>query len=131
MTLTAKQEGFAQSIADGLTQADAYRANYSAGRMKADSIHVNASKLMADTKVAQRVEQLRADLAEQQLWSRADSVRVLRSIADTNTGPEAARVSSVKELNAMHGYNEPAKVDLTHKGIGRIALEAVDAYSKG
>jgi phage terminase small subunit len=129
MTLTAKQELFAQSIADGMTQADAYRTAYSAVNMKADSIHVKASQLMADGKIAVRVKTLREALAEKQLWTRADSVEVLRSIAECKESPEAARVSSVKELNSMHGFNEPSKVDLTHKGITSIALEAVDGAS--
>ena len=49
--LTGKQEKFCQCIADGMTQADAYNAV----NMKQDSVHVNASKLMADAKIAQRV----------------------------------------------------------------------------
>lgn len=43
-----------------MTQSDAYRSAYSAGKMKATSINVNASKLMADTNIAQRVVSLRA-----------------------------------------------------------------------
>lgn len=58
--LTAKQEAFAQAVASGMTQSDAYRSAYSAGKMKATSINVNASKLMADTNIAQRVVSLRA-----------------------------------------------------------------------
>ena len=113
MTITAKQEAFAQAIADGMTQADAYRTAYSAGKMADSSIHVNASKLMADAKVAQRVAELRAALAERKLWRREDSVEVLAKIAKEDPeAPHSAIVSAVKELNAMHGFNEPTKVDV-------------------
>ena len=64
MVLTSKQEAFAQAVASGMNQSDAYRAAYDTSRMKATSINVNASKLMADAKVAQRVEALRKPVVE-------------------------------------------------------------------
>jgi predicted Ser/Thr protein kinase len=77
------------------------------------SIHVNASKLMADAKISQRVEELRNALAERLLWKREDSVRVLAKIAKEDPeAPHSSIVSAVKELNAMHGYNEPTKVNV-------------------
>ena len=59
MSLTPKQEAFAQNVASGMTQADAYRGSYNAEKMKPESVQVNASKLMADAKVRLRVEELR------------------------------------------------------------------------
>jgi hypothetical protein len=44
--LTAKQEAFCQGIADGLGQADSYRAAYDAEGMKDNTIYPLASKLM-------------------------------------------------------------------------------------
>ena len=64
MALTAKQEAFAQAVASGMNQSDAYRAAYDTARMKATSINVNASKMMADAKVSQRVEALRKPVVE-------------------------------------------------------------------
>ena len=113
--LTAKQEEFCQAIADGMTQADAYRTAYNSEAMKSASIHKRASELMADGEIAGRVEELRAMLTAQALWTREDSVRELSSIATDRTGETkpSERVSAIKELNAMHGYNAPSKVDLS------------------
>ena len=113
MTLTAKQEGFAQSIADGMSQADAYRANYSADKMSDKQVWEEASKVAKNPKVSARIGEMREALAEKQLWTRADSVNVLKGIAQSSASPESARVSSVKELNAMHGFNEPSKLEVT------------------
>ena len=110
--LTAKQETFAQAIADGLGQADAYRMAYDAESMKDESIYPQASKLMKNPKVATRIGELKAQVVEKQLWTREMSVKGLMSAyrialeAKTSTGMTAA----VKELNIMHGYNEPTKV---------------------
>lgn len=117
MNLTAKQEKFCQSIADGLNQSDAYRSAYNAGAMKPETVQSKASILMADGKVRARVIELRAALSDKALWTREDSVRALKTIADglgADTRPMEA-VAAVKELNAMHGYNEPAKMELTGK----------------
>lgn len=62
--LTPKQEKFAQCVASGMNQSDAYRAAFNADRMKANSINVNASKMMADAKVALRVAELRVPIVE-------------------------------------------------------------------
>jgi hypothetical protein len=51
--LTAKQEAFCQGIADGLGQADSYRAAYDAEGMKDNTIYPLASKLMKNDKVPQ------------------------------------------------------------------------------
>ena len=119
--LTAKQEAFCQGIADGLGQADAYRMAYDADGMKDESVYPQASKLMKNPKIATRVAELKAQVADKQLWTREMSVKGLMSAyrialeAKTSTGMTAA----VKELNIMHGYNEPTKhsVELKFKPI--------------
>jgi len=115
--LTAKQEAFAQAIADGMGQADAYRMAYDAGNMKDSTIYSKASVLMSDGKITARVAELKAQVADKQLWTREMSVKGLIQAyriaqeAKTSTGMTAA----VKELNVMHGYNEPTKLSVDVK----------------
>jgi phage terminase small subunit len=128
--MTPKQEKFAQCIADGMNQADAYRAAYDASNMKDSSIYVNASKLLSDTKVAQRVKELKEQLSSKALWTRADSVRALQnaiSIAE-NKDNAAGLVAAIKELNAMHGFNEPSKLELTGgmQNVNKVVFEVVN-----
>lgn len=122
--LTAKQEAFAQGIADGLGQADAYRMAYDAEGMKDSTIYSKASVLMSDGKVRARVDELKAQVAEKQLWSREMSVKAL--VQAYREGSGAVKVSAVKELNAMHGYNEPSKLNITGSMINRIQREVID-----
>ena len=110
--LTAKQEAFAQAVADGMSQADAYRTAYDASRMKQSSIHVNASKMLADAKVAQRVEELRSKLVTKALWTREMSVKAL--VGAYKEGNASAKVAAVKELNAMHGFNAPGQLEISN-----------------
>ena len=122
--LTAKQEAFCQGIADGLGQADSYRAAYDAEGMKDNVIYARASELMKNGKVTDRIKELRSEVQEKQLWSREMSVKAL--VQAYREGSGAVKVSAVKELNAMHGYNEPSKLNITGSMINRIQREVID-----
>jgi phage terminase small subunit len=113
MKLTDKQERFAQAIADGMNQSDAYRTAYSAAAMLDATIHSKASVLMADGKVAARVGMLKQAIADKHLWTREDSVKGLRAVADKDEAKGPEIVAAIKELNAMHGFNAPTKHELS------------------
>lgn len=115
MTLTAKQEKFAQSIADGMNQSDAYRSAYAAQGMKASSINVNASKMMADAKVTQRVTFLKTELESKALWTREKSVLGLSGIAGDGNSKAVEIIAAIKELNSMHGFNAPTKHEVSSR----------------
>jgi len=63
--LTPKQEKFAQSVASGKSQSEAYRIAYNAENMKDEVIWVKASKLMAEDKVTVRVDEIRKPVVEE------------------------------------------------------------------
>jgi phage terminase small subunit len=113
--ISPKQEHFAQCIADGMTQADAYRTAYDTTKSKPESIWSKASELMADVKVTARVAELKAELAKKAIWTREMSVKALvqaykvAQVQNSSTGMAGA----IKELNAMHGYNAPKQVELS------------------
>ena len=122
--LTAKQEAFCQGIADGLGQADSYRAAYDAEDMKENSVYVNASKLMKNAKIMQRIAELRSQVQEKQLWSREMSVKAL--VQAYREGSGSVKVAAVKELNAMHGYNEPAKISVNGNLVHKVVRQVID-----
>ena len=124
VNLTAKQEAFCQGIADGLGQADAYRAAYDAEGMKDNTIYPLASKLMKNSKVAARIAELRETVQEKQLWSREMSVKAL--VQAYREGSGAVKVAAVKELNAMHGFNEPAKLNIGGNMMHQIVRKVID-----
>lgn len=107
MSLTAKQEAFAQGLANGLSQADAYRAAYDAENMKDNSIYRKAHDLIENVKITARVAELKKTTVAKLLWTREMSVKALVQAYKEGTG--STKVAAVKELNAMHGFNEPTK----------------------
>ena len=124
VNLTAKQEAFCQGIADGLGQADSYRAAYGAENMKDSTIYPHASRLMNNGKVKARIAELRESVQEKQLWSREMSVKAL--VQAYREGSGSVKVAAVKELNAMHGYNEPAKLNIGGNMMHQIVRKVID-----
>jgi len=55
--LTPKQEKFCQGVISGKTASESYRDAYSVENMKDSSIWTEASKLMSNLKVSQRIQQ--------------------------------------------------------------------------
>jgi len=64
MALTPKQELFAQSVASGMTQADAYRTAYNAAKMKPETVQNNAHQLMKNSEISTRVDAIRKPIVE-------------------------------------------------------------------
>lgn len=82
MKLTQKQEKFVQELIKGKSQREAYKIAYDAKKMSDNSIDVNASKLLKNTKVALRHNELRTKVvkrAEEKAIITAEEV--LRGIA--------------------------------------------------
>lgn len=83
MTLTPKQEAFALAVASGKTQSDAYREAFNVRPTTKDtSVNVNASKLMADANIAQRVEELRKPIAEKAMITLESHIQRLKELAE-------------------------------------------------
>lgn len=112
MTLTSKQEAFAQAVSSGMTQADAYRSAYDCENSKEQTIYDEASDLMRHPEVSPRVESLKAELAAKALWTREQSVTVLKGVIVEGDSKAGDKISAVKVLNDMQGFNAPNKLDV-------------------
>ena len=126
--LTAKQEAFAQAVADGMTQSDAYRKSYDTSKMTPKSVNEKASELMAHVKVTARVAELKAKLSDEVFWTRKEAAEVLRKAINLGLDAESHgklsdAVKSVEVLNKMTGFEAPQVVEF--KGTGEIRLNIV------
>ena len=126
MALTTKQEAFAQAVVSGMNQSDAYRSAYKVKpETKPESVNVNASKMMADANVAQRVHELRAELANKALWTREQSVAVLVNVINEGESRAGDKINAVKVLNDMQGFNSPEEHVIKATVVQRIELVAL------
>lgn len=101
--LTAKQEKFAQNIIEGMSQADAYRNAYSVKRMSDNAIYREASLLMGNPNVAQRIEELRDQLAKPSIMSAQERLEWLTGIIKSDEETTADKLKASDQMNKMQG----------------------------
>ena len=101
--LTPKQETFVQGIIQGLSQADAYRAAYNCKNMTDNSVYVNASKLMSDTKIAQRIKGLRAELSKDSIMTAQERLEWLTGIVQDDVTNIDGKLRALDIMNKMTG----------------------------
>ena len=98
--LTAKQAKFAANLAEGMSQAEAYRNAYDAQNMAAETIHAHASRLAKRDKVAARVDALIAErmrlIETRGVSDRAKVVGLLRQFAEDDARPDHVRLRAVE-----------------------------------
>lgn len=79
--LTPKREKFVQGIIEGMSQAEAYRSAFSCKNMSDNAIYREASVLMKDPKISQRVNELREQLMQERVMSAQERLELLTRIA--------------------------------------------------
>ena len=125
--ITPKQEIFAQSVASGMNQSDAYRKAFKVKKYtKAKTVNEAASRLMASSKVAARVAELRQPAVEEVGLSLAQHLRDLKTLRDKADAGEKygpAVTAEVSRGRAAGLYVEK----IEHSG--NVTVEMVD-YAK-
>ena len=108
-TLTPKRERFAQCIASGMSQADAYRSAFNVEKATPKSVQELASRLMADVKVRSRVEELRAPIVKNvqvTLENHLRDLMALRNLATKEKQMSAAINAEIARGKACGLYVE-------------------------
>lgn len=102
--LTPKQEQFAKNIViENMTQADAYRQAYDAENMSDNAIYREASLLVDNPKVAQRMKELRAELDNPKIMSAQKRLEWLTEVIQSKDETMKNRLTAVEIINKMQG----------------------------
>lgn len=114
--MTPKQEAFAQAVAEGMTQSDAYRKAYNAQGMKPVTVNKRASELMSDGDIAGRVSELRKPVAEKAqitLESHLRDLMMLRNLAVKEKQISAAISAEIARGKASGVHVEKSAQEIT------------------
>lgn len=99
-----KDEIFAQQLAAGATQSDAYRAAYPRSLNWKNTTVANKAYIIAkDPDIAARVEELLAEAATKAVMQRQERMETLTSIARNKTKQDRWRIQAIEVLNKMDG----------------------------
>ncbi|BEV00089.1 terminase small subunit [Novosphingobium olei] len=130
MSLTPKQEAFCLAYIETGNASEAYRQAYDARKMKAGAIHVAASKLLDNPKVALMVDELKAAHAARHEMT-VDRIRDMlledRTFA-RDCGTPAAAVSATMGLAKLYGHLRD-KVEHTGKDGKDLPAPAVAIFA--
>jgi phage terminase small subunit len=122
--LTAKQEAFAVNIVEGMNQADAYRSAYSAKNMSDNAIYREASLLVSNPKIAQRIAELREELSKPTIMTAQKRLEWLTELINSEEDVNA-KLKAIDIMNKMQGeYTQKIEADV--KSEVTINVELVD-----
>lgn len=82
MELTIKQENFCNYYVECGNASEAYRRAYKAEKMKDEAVWVNASKLLANTKVTLRVKELQEQLQSKSDLKKEDTIKWISELVN-------------------------------------------------
>ena len=116
--LTAKQEEFAKKIAEGMTQADAYRFAYDTSRLTDKTVWEKASRLMADDKVRARVKELSDEAATESVMTARERLEFL------------SRVVRGEEKEKLTQVIDGQQIDVEIASALKTKLNALDIMNK-
>jgi len=122
--LTANQEKFCQVYIQTGNQSESYRQAYPKSlKWKPESVNVNASKMLSDTKVSQRVKELqdkqekKHDITKDKIVNRLKEIIFEQQELGVDKLDLGAMNKAVDTINKMLGYYEEdnkQKTDLSH-----------------
>jgi hypothetical protein len=125
--LTAKQAKFAANLAEGMSQAEAYRNAYDAENMAPETIHSHASRMAARDKVRTRVDALIGErmrlLETRGVSDRAKVVGLLRQFAEDDARPDHVRLRAVELWGKTCGAFVEIVEDRRDRPAAAVAVE--------
>jgi hypothetical protein len=133
--LTAKQEAFAQAVAGGSSNVEAYRAHYKWQTMLPTTLVECASRVAHSHKVAARIAELKAqdahELAVARVW---DKVRFVEEAEENleksrDLGQMAPANGALQMIGKVTGIlqDQPASSDTALDAVLKVAAAMTDA----
>lgn len=111
--LTAKQEQFVKNIIDGMSQADAYRSAYSVKNMSDNAIYREASILMTNPKISQRLNELRNQTMASSIMSAKARLEWLTNLIHNEEEGTNEKLKAIDIMNKMQGeYVQKVEADV-------------------
>ena len=112
--LTPKQDKFARCVAEGMTQADAYRTAYNVENMKDNTIHNEAYKLMTSQEITMRIKELRNEIDDEAIMSARERAIKLSEMA--RCGDPDTSLKAMEMLNKMTGrYTQKVEASVSQE----------------
>ena len=121
--LTDKQEKFVQNIIQGMNQADAYRSAYDAKNMSDNAIYREASVMLTRPKIAQRLQELRNEMASANIMTAQERLEWLTNVITNQEEKTENKLKAADIMNKMQGeYIQKVVADVENEVTINIEL---------
>lgn len=126
MALTPKQEKFAQLVASGVNQSDAYRQVYNADKMSGSTVNRQAHEVAQNSNVTARIAELRKPIIEAHQYTLESYVKRMNEVAEMafEQGQTAAGVKALENVGKVLGLYTN-KTELSGPGGGPVNVQLV------
>ena len=133
--LSGKQETFCAFLANGDSQTDSYLKSYNTKKMTRKMASTEASKLMSNDKIRERVEQLRADAhIKKDVATRQDREWIIReatAIVKDDDARDSDKLRALEILSKLKGlYEETTEAAIEHRSSEELKAELKEKLSK-
>lgn len=115
--LTPKQENFCQEYIKTGNASEAYRISYNTKTKSENTINVNASKLLSETKISLRVKELKEQLEEKHNITKDMILKELANIAFVRESEFYHDDGRVKQLSELTDEQKSALASYQYKKI--------------
>ena len=125
--LTPNRIAFAEAVAGGKSQSDAYLAAFKPNKMKRKSVHERASQVAADSQVKAKIAELRVPIAlkvQMTLESHLEDLQRLRNMAakERQYGPAISAEIARGKASGVH----VERVAIDAKLSGNLTIQLVN-----
>ena len=125
--LTPKQLHFCRAVISGCTLSDAYRESYNTSNMKPASIHREASVLMTNPMIAQRIERLQKQkdraVVASSLSDRERVLSKLREFMESAQPSDSAKIRAAELLGKSIGLFKEVQVKEPQRSVDELTAE--------
>ena len=102
--LTTKQDNFAQAVAlKGMNYSEAYRTYYKTDKMTDKSVWDAASKLASHPEVSQRIDELKKQLASENIMNAQERMEWLTRLVKSEDASNTDKLKALDIMNKMDG----------------------------
>lgn len=131
MALTPKQEKFAQLVASGTNQSDAYRQAYNAENMTYASVNRQAHAVAQNSNVASRVKELQKPIIEAHRFTLDSYIKRMNELCEISLSAEdnSAAIKALENVGKVLGFYTQ-KTEISGRDGGPLDIQLVKRIIK-
>ena len=121
--LTPRGAAFAEMVAGGMSQSDAYRRAYKKPRLEPQAAAHAGCKVAQREGVKARIAEIRGETKVRILLTLNERLEILAEIAQTKSASKNERTRAIEVYSKIAGDGGPERIELTGRAGGPVQTE--------